>query len=214
MLNCELDHLVVTAATLHDGVEYVRRALGVTPQMGGKHQLMGTHNCLIRLGYSTYLEVIAVDPSAPLPSRPRWFELDGLRADDPPRLATWVARVNDLRAATAASPVPLGEIEPMSRGHLNWQITIPADGRLLYHGVSPMLIQWAPGPHPASQLDDAGCSLVGLQGFHSDPRQITAMLSAVGFHGDFVAAPISNQWNPYLAAMIQTPGGLRRLGAA
>ena len=57
-----LDHLVVAAATLEQGEDYIESRLGARPLRGGKHVAMGTHNSLLRLGEKTYLEVIAVDP--------------------------------------------------------------------------------------------------------------------------------------------------------
>jgi hypothetical protein len=39
---------------------------------------MGTHNRLLKLGEGFYLELIAIDPQAPPPGRPRWFGLDRL----------------------------------------------------------------------------------------------------------------------------------------
>src|SRR5512135_1849643 len=121
-IHCEIDHLVITASSLPAGAEYIRQTLGVTPQVGGQHPRMSTHNCLLRLGDATYLEVIAADPAAPSPNRPRWFGLDTLEKDAPPRLTTWVARVDDLDAAAAAVSVPLGRIESMSRAQFNWRI--------------------------------------------------------------------------------------------
>ncbi|MEO7742546.1 MAG: VOC family protein [Usitatibacter sp.] len=46
----ELDHLVIAAATLEEGVRYVEAQLGVTMGPGGKHATMGTHNRLLSLG--------------------------------------------------------------------------------------------------------------------------------------------------------------------
>lgn len=41
------------------------------------HRLQfGTHNRCLGMEDGIYLEVIAVDPEAPPPSRPRWFGLD------------------------------------------------------------------------------------------------------------------------------------------
>jgi hypothetical protein len=39
-----LDHLVVAATTLADGIEHIAEITGVTPHPGGKHVAMGTHN--------------------------------------------------------------------------------------------------------------------------------------------------------------------------
>ncbi len=76
----KLDHLAIVAPTLEEGVAYVEKTLGVPMAAGGKHPEMGTHNRLLRLGDDIYLEVIAVDPEAPRPERPRWFGLDDSEA--------------------------------------------------------------------------------------------------------------------------------------
>ncbi|HYN27123.1 MAG TPA: VOC family protein [Burkholderiales bacterium] len=210
-LRSHIDHIVVTAPSLEIGVEYVRDALGVTPEIGGEHPRMGTHNCLLRLGDSLYLEVISINPAAGNPDCPRWFQLDLERSNAAPRLATWISRTNDIRAATAASPIPLGNIEAMSRGPFNWQITIPANGTLPLDGVVPTLIEWEPDSHPARTLKDLGCTLVRLEGFHRQSEAILSMLQSIGFQGQFTANPISQQESPFLIAHVQTPGGVRQL---
>ena len=79
-VTCELDHLVVAAASLDEGVAWCERTLGVTPGPGGRHPLMGTHNRLLALAGeafpASYLEIIAIDPDAAAPRRVRWFGLD------------------------------------------------------------------------------------------------------------------------------------------
>ena len=211
MLISHLDHITIVAPSLAVGVEYVRQTLGVTPQPGGEHPRMGTHNALLRLGEEMFLEVIAVNPDSPDPGRPRWFELDQLRPDAAPHLGTWVARTTDIQAVVAASPVSLGSIEPMSRGALNWLITIPEDGSLPLHGIAPTLIQWQNGPHPASKLPDQGCTLVKLEGFHPQADALSHMLQSAGFQGSFVVYPMGAGQRPYLVAHIQTPDGVRVL---
>jgi hypothetical protein len=211
MLRSRIDHVAITAPSLAVGVDYVRRTLGVTPQPGGEHPGMGTHNALLRLGDALYLEVIAPNPKAPPLERARWFELDRLDPDAAPRLATWVARTDDIRAAVAALAEPMGDIEPMSRGHLQWLITIPADGSLPAQGIAPTLIQWLTGPHPASALRDQGVSLLRLEGFHPDAQRITAMLESIGFEGEFPVSPIESRMRPCLVAHLQTPVGVRQL---
>ena len=107
-LRAELDHLVLAAATLADGIEYVAEIAGATPQPGGKHVAMGTHNALLRLGDRIYLEIIAIDPEGTKPSRPRWFDLDdiALQAEltERPQLVHWAARIDGYRAIERSIP--------------------------------------------------------------------------------------------------------------
>jgi len=56
-----LDHLVIAASSLEQGVDYVRKMLGVDIPFGGVHSAMGTHNHLMQLGNSVFLEVIAIN---------------------------------------------------------------------------------------------------------------------------------------------------------
>lgn len=211
MPRCHIDHITITAPNLAVGVEFVRRALGVTPQVGGEHPRMGTHNVLLRLGDSIFLEVISPNPNAPGPGRPRWFALDELEADAPPRLATWVARTTDMYATLAAASERLGEVEPMSRGRLNWLMTIPGDGSLPFDGMAPTLIEWHTDGHVATQLQDVGCSFVGLEAFHPEAPRISALLRSISVEGEITVAPLPAGKPPYLVAHIRTPSGLKRL---
>jgi len=200
-----VDHLIVTAPDLLAGADLVRSALGVEMQEGGKHSRIGTHNLVARLGDTVYLEVIAPDPDAPDPGRPRWFDLD---RKDPPRLATWAARTEDIDAAARDASVPLGGIEEMSRGDLNWRIAFPHDGKLVFGGVAPALIQW-PGAHPATRMRDVGCSLLALELVHPDPRRVLALLDSISL--DDRVSVVSGE-RPALVARFQTPAGPRTLG--
>ncbi|WP_374088983.1 VOC family protein [Methylomicrobium lacus] len=214
MLRSHIDHIVITAPSLEVGVEYVRQTLGVIPQVGGEHPRMGTHNSVLKLGEKRYLEVIAINPNALQPDRPRWFRLDDPDASEPIRLATWIAHTNDIHAAATASPIPLGEVESMSRGQMNWLITLPADGSLPLQGIAPTLIQWPPGVHPAATLPESGCTLVRLEGFHPEAEKVVRMLEFIGFEGAFRVSPLPLDQKPYLVAHIQTPKGVRQLSAS
>lgn len=214
MLRSHLDHIAISAPSLEAGVDYVRQTLGVSLQAGGEHPRMGTHNRLLKLGEKCYLEVIAVNPNAPPPDRPRWFQLDEPDPSQPIRLATWIARTDDIAAAVKASPIPLGEIEPMSRGQINWLITLPADGSLPLHGIAPTLIQWPACMHPAAKLPESGCALVRLEGFHPEAGKIVRLLDAIGFEGEFQAFELPPDQQPYLIAHIQTSAGVVQLGAS
>lgn len=213
MLRSHMDHMVISAPSLEIGVEYVRQALGVSPQVGGEHPRMGTHNYLLKLGEMFYLEVISINPNAPQPNRPRWFKLDEPDSSRPIRLATWIARTDDIYAATTASTMPLGKVEPMSRGQLSWLITIPADGSLPLHGIAPTLIQWTAGVHPTTTMQESGCELVRLEGFHPEPKKVISVLESIGFEGEFLISALPSDRKPFLVAHIRTPTGVRQISA-
>jgi hypothetical protein len=208
-IRTELDHLVVAAATLADGVEYVAGITGATPRPGGKHVAMGTHNALLRLGDRIFLEVIAIDPDGTKPARPRWFDLDNiaLQAEltERPRHIHWVARTTDVERAAARCPVALGSVHPMQRGDFRWRITIPDDGKAPAKGIVPTLIQWDVAEHPADTLPDSGVSLSGFASAHPEPETIRGALAALGLAG---VLPVT--YDPYarLAAMLRTPRGI------
>jgi hypothetical protein len=207
---CRIDHLAIVAPTLQAGSDALYTQLGVRPQAGGQHARMGTHNLLLRLGDAVYLEVIAVDPGVPAPARPRWFELDQVAADAPPRLACWVARTDDIAGAVVGTP--LGEVLPMSRGSLDWRITVPADGSLPLGGAAPTLIQWDTAAHPAAALDDLGCTLAALELQHPEPARVQALLDRLGLAEPAITLTVRQAPVPGLTAWVRTPAGLRSLG--
>jgi Glyoxalase-like domain len=205
----ELDHLVVAARSLAAGCDLVEAQLGVRPQTGGKHVAMGTHNALLALGAGSYLEVIAIDPEAEAPARPRWFDLDQprMRASlaEGPRLIHWAARTDDIDAARARAKIDPGPVHPMQRGDLHWEITIPDDGHLPGAGLVPTLIEWPQGVHPTSRLPDRSLRLLALAGEHPEPAPIRAALAALGL-SDVLKVTYGRY--PRLAAMIRTPRGV------
>jgi hypothetical protein len=169
----ELDHLVVGAATLEEGVAWCERVLGVTPGPGGKHALMGTHNRLLNISSPhfprAYLEIIAIDPDAPPPNRARWFDLDQPTLREAlargPELIHWVSRVPNLDAALAnwrGEGVDAGEAVEASRGNLRWRIALREDGRRLRREALPVLIEWGEA-HPADSMPESGVQLLGFE---------------------------------------------------
>lgn len=181
-----LDHIVIAAETLAEGVDWLTARLGTPPLPGGKHPLMGTHNALWHLGSREYLEVIAIDPEAPRPSRPRWFGLDHFSG--PPRLVAWVARSTPLTAPEGST------ISEASRGDLSWRIAIPDSGVSAAGGIAPLLIDWGDGPHPTGRMPDQSLRLTALTLSHptppalalNDPR-ITLTTGPVGLSARIVS---------------------------
>jgi len=204
-----LDHLVVAATTLADGIEYIAETTGATPQPGGKHVAWGTHNALLRLGENAYLEIIAIDPDGKKPARPRWYDLDNIALQseitERPRLIHWVAQTTDIEAAAARCSIPLGPVHAVARGKLRWRITIPDDGKLPGKGVVPSLIQWDVPASPAGTLPKSNVSIMGLAASHPDPASIRGALVSLGLDG---MIPVTYDRDTRLAAMLRTPRGI------
>ena len=224
----ELDHLIVAARTLEDGTRHVAETLGVEPVAGGTHARMGTHNRLLGLFGTLYLEVIAVDPDAenggePAGGRPpRWFALDDeamkTRLEDGPFLAHWAVRVGrpkDLGRWRAQYPARIAPVVPMSRGDLTWRLTVPEDGAFpswqgAGDGILPTLIQWDTAAHPCGRLPATALALSALKARHPSPAPIREQLTWLGASHliELDGAPAEA---PMLEAEIETPAGLRVL---
>jgi hypothetical protein len=204
----ELDHLVIAATDLDAGEAWLRERLGTALAPGGRHPGWGTHNRLLQLGGRVYLELIAVDPSAPAPAAPRPFGLDDPalreRLRQSPQLVHWLVRSSDLVADLAALDYPPGPVAAMTRGTLRWRITVPTDGRPAGAGLLPSVIAWdVPLPEqPPSRLPDVGVRLAGLA-VHG-PEAVIGRRPAV-------AAPVPIDWiidtRSALAARFETPLG-------
>jgi hypothetical protein len=198
----ELDHIAVAAASLAEGVAHVEAALGLALGPGGEHAYMSTHNRLLGLGPSDYLEVIAIDPGAPPVRPPRWFRLDEFTG--PPRLTNWICRVPDLETALAAAPDGAGRAVDLARGDFRWRMGVPADGRLPFDDCFPALIEWR-GPKPQDRLAEAGCRLTRLEIAHPQADALRGLVSLVDPRVQFTTGPGA------LRATIATPHGQRYL---
>ena len=205
-MNAQVDHLVVAARTLEDGVQWCEATLGITPGPGGKHALMSTHNRLFSIASDAfpkaYFEIIAIDPDAPPPGRARWFGLDALDLSSGPRLVTFVARMTALDATLAAirdAGIDGGRALAASRetpaGWLRWRIAVRDDGAVLCGGAMPTLIEWGEH-HPAASMPASGVSLRSLV-LRVVPRSALdiAQVTCAGTPG------------PALEAHLQTPRG-------
>lgn len=203
-MTATLDHLVIAARTLDEGRAWLEGRLGISLHPGGEHPRFGTHNALLSLGPDAYLEVIAVNPQAPVPARARWFSLDTPqtreRLEDGPRLIHWVARVVALDAHT---PAPFGEALALSRGEHRWTLTVPADGSLPGGGVRPSLIEWHTPP-PPTRLPDVGVRLSTLTLGTPQPDALRRVLNGLRFTGE---VEVREAPQPGLSALLDTPHG-------
>jgi len=221
-LHTHLDHLVVAADTLEQGVAWCEATLGVTPGPGGRHALFGTHNRLLKIATpmfdEAYLEIIAIDPQAPAPARARWFGLDDpvlrerLRTAGP-QLVHAVARSSQLglqrlgliqAGLHPGDPVQAGRDTP--QGPLSWEILVRPDGTLPCGGALPTLIQWQ-GRHPAQGMPDSGVTLQALA-LRGVPAGAATVLGLLGVD---VREALDG---PALHARLATPRGEVTLSSA
>lgn len=211
----QLDHIVVAADSLQQGVDYLRETLGVEVPSGGFHQTMGTHNHLMQLANDAYLEIIAIDPQARRPRHPRWFGLDQARMraalKQCPRLVTWVMNTTDLHRLAADAGFDIGVPTALSRDNLEWEIALTDDGRLLGGGMLPYCIQWLSSPHPSRAMADLGCILHSLTIYHNRPYWLAERLEAIDASHLVQIEALEADEAPYLSAAIETPKGLINL---
>ena len=201
----QLDHIVVSAATLAEGVAHVEDALGVPMSGGGQHVRTGTHNRLLSLGPDCYLEVIAVDPDAAGPDLPRMFDLDYFTGDA--RLTNWVMRVKNLTEALHRAPLGAGLEQALSRGEMRWQMAIPERGNYPFAGAFPGLIEWR-GKQASEVLPDSGCRFAGLTITHPEAAALRVALHP--FLDDLRISVIEGPGITF-SALIDTPHGRRCL---
>lgn len=199
-----VDHLIIGAPDLDEGMARARELLGVEPARGGQHPGFGTRNALVSLGKGRYLEIVAPDPNQPDPVGPRLFGIDDLEA---PRLVTWSAKGKELEnlvSEAGTHGAGLGSVRSGGRKRpdgsiLSWTVTdpfMPREG-----GVVPFFIDWGGTPHP-SETAPPGCELLELRAEHPDAGRVQATLRGLG-----LAIRVETALAPGLVASVRTPSG-------
>ena len=222
-----IDHIVVMASNLAQGVAWCEATLGVTPGPGGEHALMGTHNRLLKIAtteYRTaYLEIIAINTGALKSTNTgarRWFDMDNPAlqarvAQQGPVLTHFVLGVPDIAAAVAtlaAQGLDRGAVLQASRatpaGLLQWQISVRSDGQRLFDGCLPTLIQWGHPQafgtsHPTDAMIESGVTFCGLHVQHPEAEILNKAYHALGL------SPMARaNATARLCVQLQTPKGL------
>ena len=212
-----MDHLVIGAASLEQGVDYVADLLGVDIPFGGVHLKMGTHNHLMQLGNNTFVEVIAMNDEIEPPNSPRWYGLDDpfvrQQISVKPALLTWVVNTKNIKQLIEASNLSLGNAELISRGDLSWYFGLPKDGRLLAGGMLPYAIEWHTDTHPSKNMADLGCELHSFEIHHPHAQWLRKALESIGALSLVEIKEIPKNIAPYLTANISTPSGIKELSS-
>jgi hypothetical protein len=231
ILKTHIDHLVVIAKTLDQGVQWCEATLGITPGPGGEHAQYATHNRLFKIATPAhplaYFEIIAINPDAKRAANAqgkRWFDMDDAAVQaavaTEPRLLHFVANTDDMQAARIAlkkQDIERGLAVHASRhsrrGVLQWQITVRDDGQRLFDGALPSLIQWgkpdAAEPlrlHPRNSLPRSGVTLQSICVSHPTAPKLQAAYDAIGLSGITISTGPAD-----LCATLHTPKGLVEL---
>lgn len=207
------DHLTLIAPSLAEGAAHIRACLGLDIPYGRAHDGMGTHNHLLRLGDDVYLEVIAVDPAAPLPGRPRWFGLDDAALvrsswDDGFRLRGWVARTTSISGLLARHGDILGEEVRLLGSGRSFSFAVPPGGALPLGGLAPSVIDRGGHPPSIAAMPDLGARLRSFAVEHPEPAEVRALYERLGVENP---PEIRRGERLRYRAAIETPAGLKEL---
>jgi len=203
-----VDHLILGAATLADGIAFVRDRFGVAARPGLRLPGAGTEHAIVALGPRSYLQVLAPadDADEPAPG------LAPLRSLAQPALWGWAIATDG--AAGGARADHLGVVHATlgadrrapddtlgSAAFVRWR---NLGVQLALGPAAPVFIEWsAHSPHPAAQAPAAG-TLLSLTLRHPDPDAALAALAKLGFSVDIVHASA-----PGITAVLETLDGQR-----
>jgi hypothetical protein len=209
----KLDHLSVIAPSLAEGVSHVRACLDLDVPFGQRHGYMGTYNHLLQLGGTVYLEIVALDPAADGPGRPRWFGLDDQKKvrsdwDEGRRLRGWVARTDTIETIIAGHGSIFGEKVPLPAVNSSFDFTIPHDGSLPLDGAAPSVIDRRGKPRSMATIADLGARLRSFTLEHPDPAAVEALYRAMSMDRP---PAIGRGARLRYRAQIETPTGPREL---
>jgi hypothetical protein len=209
----QLDHITVVAPNLAEGVAHVRACLDLDVPFGQRHDYMGTHNHLLQLGDTVYLEIVALDPEARAPDRPRWFGLDDQKSvraawNRGHRLRGWVARTDGIDAVLAGRQAVFGAKVALPVINSSFDFSIPDDGSLPLDGAAPSIIDRRGKPRSMATIADLGARLESLVLEHPDPTSVAVLYGELNVYRPPVIVR-----GPELRyrAQIETTAGLREL---
>jgi Glyoxalase-like domain len=209
----KLDHLTVIAPSLAEGVLHVQTCLDLDVPFGQRHPYMGTHNHLLQLGDTVYLEIVAIDPASAPPNHRRWFGLDAqekVRSDwaEGRRLRGWVARTDQIDTVIAGRREIFGAKIGLPPTNSTFDFAMPDDGSLPLDGAAPSIIDRRGRSRSMSTIADRGVRLTSFTLDHADPLRIKALYRSLGVDRPPVVTRGSNL---KYRALIETLAGPREL---
>lgn len=204
-----LDHLLIGAPTLNVGILWLFDLTGVRAAPGGSHPGLGTWNALASLGPRQYIEIIAPDPGQP---DVETFYVPGLRDWVEPRVATWAARADGLKARFPSRTPREFSCDPPGEGSrlrpdgstLAWTLAFPKHReRGTFDGLVPFFIEWNAGVTHPGAATPPGLSLRSLSFRHPDPDAVRRALSVLDLE-----AQVERAQRPSIRVSLDTPRGM------
>ena len=163
----KLDHIVFGSYTLEEGTEFVENILQTKLSDIGYHKEMGTHNRVIRISETIYLEVISIDPKIRNLNNKKWFNLDNPNLQSKlkklPQIIGYVIEYKDINISKYYDP-----FFEASRSNYKWQFAMPTyknniiDSEIISTGIIPSLISWK-SEKPIYQMKKNQFELISLE---------------------------------------------------
>jgi hypothetical protein len=174
----QIDHLILGAADLEQGIERFAARTGVRPVFGGRHPGRGTQNALASLGGGRYVEILA-----PVPEAADTPDFRGLRALKDLTPVGWAVSTRDVSATvTALARAGFKASEPRDGARdrpdgrkLEWTtfgIEPAIDG-------APFFIRWGDGTVHPSADSPGGCTLAAFLVAAADGSGLGRLLDAL-----------------------------------
>jgi Glyoxalase-like domain len=157
----ELDHIIVGARDLEEGIAYLEKLSGYRAAYGGAHPGRGTCNALLKLGHQSYLEILAPDPQQSVLA---WHK--ALPTLEEPCLVGWALRAAHINGTAPRKPGsnligPIPGSRTLPNGDtLRWTLLLREDDRA---GILPFFIEWDPHSKHPSDNAPGGCLILDLQ---------------------------------------------------
>ena len=181
----KLDHIVFGSYTLEEGTEFVENILQTKLSDIGYHKEMGTHNRVVRISETVYLEVIAIDPKISNLKNRKWFNLDNPNLQSKlkklPQIIGYVIEYKDINISKYHDP-----FFEASRSNHKWQFAMPTnktnivDSEIISTGVIPSLISWK-SKKPIYQMKKNQFEIISLEiGLSETLNNFNAFLKSFG----------------------------------
>ena len=152
----EPDHIILGCKDLGEGIAHMEKVSGYRAAIGGSHRGRGTRNALLKLGYKSYLEILAPDPAQ---TELAWHK--ELATLDAPLLIGWAVAVKNIeqyaqhlreRAVACIGPTAGSRTKP-NGDVLKWKTLVREDDKA---GILPFYIAWAEDSvHPSADAPGA-----------------------------------------------------------